>query len=770
MRSGDAGKAPPLRASSTFMKSLLYMALIGSLLPGTQPESTVVETAAGIVTVTPVKGNSFVVSRAPAEENVIYPLSLSLKPEKRPSWIDARMVVFNGDGYSVNVDRSNGMVTFLSAAGDTLLCEDRPMHFRAAPGSGFYGAGERGHRLRLNGDTLVQWNRPNYGHGEGEKRISQMGISMPYLLSDRGFGLLFNDASRSTISFDGNAASSSAVTYDTENPEAVTYTFIGGGAMPQVTRNFTTVTGRQDLPPLWTLGYITSRYGYHNEKEALGAIDSLKRSGYPVDGIVFDLYWYGTETDMGRLEWNKKQFPDHRAMLDSLKRRGVKTVLIHQPYINKKGAIDNYNLLDSLGLLTADSAGNRVDVQTWVGRAGMFDISNPATQKWLWNRLRDLTAEGVDGWWGDLGEPEVHPLEIVHTNGLEAKDYHNEYGNEWSRMIYEGLRRDFPDKRPMLLMRGGTTGLQQYSVFPWTGDVGRSWAGLQAQIKMMLGAGLSGLGYMSSDIGGFAVNDNLIEPELYVRWMQHGVFSPVLRTHAQYAPEPYRYPQQEKVLKSLVRMRYEWLPYNYTLAYENSADGQPLARPLNYYGTEDNRFDDVRDEYLWGREVLVAPVMEKGARSRKVLFPTMGRRSTLWIDWFNPARSYRGGTERVVPAPIDKFPLFVRAGSFIPQYEGKVENTGDYDPSQITVKYFPSDEASEYKLFDDNHVSPTSLADEAYSITTFRSDGKGKITVSRSGNYPGMHAEQHIRLQIVRGARVTTIPVTLTDKEVTVRY
>lgn len=131
-------------------------------------------------------------------------------------------------------------------------------------------------------------------------------------------------------------------------------------------------------------------------------------------------------------------------MLDSLNAMGVNTILISQPYVNKNGAIDNYNLLSSKGMLARDSEGNTHDVSTWVGDAGMLDISNPDTREWLWNRLKPLTAEGLAGWWGDLGEPEVHPLTIMHANGQTASQYHNVYGNEWSRLIYEGMRKDFP--------------------------------------------------------------------------------------------------------------------------------------------------------------------------------------------------------------------------------------------------------------------------------------------------------------------------------------
>ena len=462
---------------------------------------------------------------------------------------------------------------------------------------------------------------------------------------------------------------------------------------------------------------------------------------------------------MGRLEWDKAQWPDHRKMLADLKEKGIHTVTIHQPYINRKGAIGNYNLLDSLGLLTKDADGNTRDVTTWVGDAGMFDMANPDTRRWMWERLKPLTAEGIDGWWGDLGEPEVHPLEIVHANGETAEEYHNYYGNEWSRMIYEGLRRDFPSMRPMLMMRGGTTGLQQYAVMPWTSDVARSWAGLQAQNKLMLHSGLSGLGYMSNDVGGFAVEkDRPYDPELYVRWLQAGTFSPVLRTHAQDRPEPYHYPAQEAIIKKFIRMRYEWLPYNYTLAYENATHGYPLMRHLNFKADNiDESLAAVSDEYLWGDDVLVAPVMKAGARSRKVAFP-----EGTWIDWNNPRKIYRGGTTATVAAPLATLPLFVRAGSFIPLCMEKIDNTSEYDPTTLTVKYFPAKEWTSYVLFDDDRKSPTTLQDGEYQLTTFTGSKQGSeiyIDIASEGDYSDMPAVRMITMEIVGTERPHSVEV-----------
>ena len=608
----------------------------------------------------------------------------------------------------------------------------------ATKGSGsFYGAGERGHKLNLRGDTLVMYNRQNYGYTGSDPRIRQMNITMPLFLSTDGYAIVFDDYAAAEMVL------ASTISYITESVQPVTYYYVGAcDNMADLTEQLTELTGRQPLPPLWSLGYITSKYGYRTQAETEGTVDTLRQAGYPLDGIVLDLYWYGKEEDMGRLAWEPTQWPDPEGMLRGLKDKGVNLVAISQPYVLRNGrAIDNYNELTQKGLLLKDSVGDPQEVKIWVGEGGMFDVSNPATRAWLSDRYRKLTDMGITGWWGDLGEPEVHPEGGRHANGLPTRLYHNKYGNDWSSIISELFATQYPDTRLMTLMRGGTTGLQRHSVFPWSTDVSRSWGGLEPQVRIMLNSGLSGLGYMSSDLGGFAVEEGKeYLPELYVRWLQSGLFSPVFRTHAQKFAEPYHYPQYESIIRGIVLERYRWLPYNYTLAYENAAHGYPLVRPLDFETNAHGAYDRVYDEYLWGSELLVAPVMTD-ASERRVVFPA----GATWLDYYDPSQRYEGGTTlKSYPAPLDKLPLFVREGAFIPTADYAMENTGDYRADRFTINYYPAAEGrSEYTLYDDNHISARSLADDQYRLDTFTGISTPKditINISSQGNYEGAPA------------------------------
>ncbi len=731
---------------SKILKGLmLLLSIAGISCSSPQVGELQTTTDAGTVTVTPITDNIIKVTVARPDQKVV----------AGPIIIESDMMTAENDknsagefttksGVKVKLDAATGQVTIdggegrsvSSAFSQALPDGKQELTLSTTAKGSYYGAGERGHSINLRGDTLTMYNRQNYGYTKGDPRIDQMNISMPLVLSSDGFAILFDDYAAASL-YLGN---DSEIQYVTESDNAISYYYIcGDGTLADLVTELSSITGRQPLPPLWSLGYITSKYGYHNEKETLGAIDSLKTRGYPVDGIVLDLYWYGKEQDMGRLAWEPTQWPDPQGMLAKLKEENVNLIAISQPYVLRNGkALDNYNYLAEHGMLALDSAGQGPqEVKIWVGEGGMLDVSNPETRKWLANRYHELTEMGITGWWGDLGEPEVHPEEAMHANGLNARLYHNMYGNDWSQIIYDMWQQEYPDQRLVTMMRGGTTGLQKYSVFPWSTDVSRSWGGLQPQITIMLNSGLSGLGYMGHDVGGFAVDHNNPEDaELYVRWLQLGTFSPMLRTHAQYKAEPYHYPEYNDIILDLVKSRYRWLPYNYTLAYENAAFGYPLVRPLNFYEAGSNAYDAIDDEYLWGSEVLIAPVLTQGATERTVTFP-----QGTWVDMSNPAMTFTGGSTITYPAPLEVLPMFAKAGAFIPMANYAMNSTADYNPAQLTIDYYPVDGVkSSYTLYDDNRISSRALANKEYRLITFDGNAaadKIDIAIAAQGSYPG---------------------------------
>lgn len=759
------------------IKNLLTFAAIAATAGGNLlAQSLTAETEVGTVTVTALTDRIIRVTttpcgakKSPSTLTILHEPKLNVKTWGRD---DSAHGQFMSTDFGANVilHTLTGQVTIAGlenvVSGQSYLCDNRAITKIYTSGGEYYGAGERAHSINLDGDTLVMYNRPNYGYSAGDTRNNQMNISMPLIVSSKGYAILFDDYASSKLIL------GDPIEYISESTGPITYYYIDGSQwgdemseLESVMRELSELTGRQPLAPLWTLGYITSKYGYRSQAETLGVVDTLKRHGYPLDGLVLDLYWYGREEDMGRLDWDATKWPNPKEMLSQLKRQNVKTVAISQPYVLQNGlGVDNYNELSSKGLLLNDSTGNTQPVEIWVGTGGMFDMSNPATRDWLSNRYKTVLLDnGITGLWGDLGEPEKHPESGLHHNGLPTRLYHNLYGNDWSRLAYETMKAGRPDERPMAMMRGGTIGLQRYGVFPWSGDVARSWEGMQAQPTIMIHSGLSGLGYMSHDVGGFAVDpEHPSDPEMYLRWMQLGVFSPVLRTHAQSMAEPYNYPEIEPLLLDLIKTRYAWLPYNYTLAYENAAFGYPLVRPINFY---DSSGKAVNDQYLWGRDIMVAPVMYPGVTERRVIVPD-GR----WLDYNNPGKTFNGGDTVTVAAPLDVIPMMVREGAFIPLTAKTMQSTAEYDASSLVVNYYPGADTSfrDYTLYDDDHHSPDAIENNEYTLLKFTGtcdENDIKVVIDRQGSYPGMKPQTEITLVLHRVKLLKETKATVNGKK-----
>ena len=315
------------------------------------------------------------------------------------------------------------------------------------------------------------------------------------------------------------------------------------------------------------------------------------------------------------------------------------------------------------------------------GNTAINDIFKPQGREWFWNIYKSYINRGVAGWWGDLGEPEKHPSFVKHATG-SANEVHNIYGHNWAKLVYEGYQKDFPTQRPFILMRAGYSGSQRYGMIPWSGDVGRSWGGLKAQPEIALQMGMQGMAYMHSDLGGFA-GDN-IDDELYVRWLQYGVFQPVFRPHAAESvpPEPvFRKPEIKALAKEAVELRYELLPYNYTLSFLNSTKGTPLMRPMFFEEPSNLRIQNVSDQYLWGNAILVAPVMEAGVKEREIYFPQGS-------NWYSlQGQKVRGGSNYKVAVEENSIPVYFRGGSFVPMLKESIQSTEEYSKSGIVIRY-----------------------------------------------------------------------------------
>ena len=602
------------------------------------------------------------------------------------------------------------------------------------------GGGERALGMNRRGHRLQLYNKASYGY---ETYAELMYYSMPLIISSNKYMVGFDNGASGWL--DLGKTEHDIMQFDAVGGR-MSYFIVAGDTWPSLISNFSELIGHQPMLPRWALGNISSRMGYHSQDEVESVIDKYLEDDIPLDGVVLDLFWFGPDVKghMGNLEWDLDSFPEPEQMLKRNAKKGVKTVLITEPFILKESG--KYPECAEQNLLGVDSVGNPYIFDFFFGTTALLDIFKPETQYWFWNIYKKHTLSGVDGWWGDLGEPEVHPDDLLHING-RADEVHNLYGHEWSKMVYKGFQSDFPERRPVILMRSGFIGSQRYGLVPWSGDVNRSWGGLQSQVEISLQMGLQGMAYMHSDLGGFA--GDYKDAELYTRWLQYGVFQPIYRTHAQedVPPEPIFWDDTTKnIIRDYIKLRYQLMPYTYTLMHENNTSGLPLMRPLFYIDDKPELLHETTT-YLWGDAFLVSPVVEKGISSQSVYLPD----NAIWFNYFTGER-HKGGQTIDVSVDLTTIPVFVKAGSFVPMVE-TFQNAEVYSSQNLTVHYYHDASVNQGKgyMYEDDGQSADSYASKKYETIRFeyRNDEGINFTFTPTRfHYNGMPENRTIELVV----------------------
>jgi len=636
--------------------------------------------------------------------------------------------------------------------GDTLLSEESGFFSNPGnsgvrlclkPGERVYGTGERAMAMDRRGKKLQLYNRPFYGYEYG---AAMLNYSVPMTISSRKYAILFDNPQKGYVDIGNTDAS--VIEWCAVGGTA-RYYVVAGSTFPEISSEYTQLTGHQPLPPRWALGNLQSRMAYRNQKETDSIVTLMQQKGFPVDAVILDFYWFGDSIQghLGNLDWYKKAWPDPAAMVAKFRKQGIKTILITEPYVID--TVANHADAAAKGVFVTDSLGRvYIDKQFYFGAGSLIDIFKPEARDWFWQKYKKQIDIGIAGWWGDLGEPESHPADIRHVNG-KADQVHNIYGHYWDKMLFDKYAENYPQTRLFHLQRSGFAGSQRYAAYPWTGDVSRSWGGLQAQLPLLLTMGINGLGYIHSDAGGFA--QGVKDDELYTRWLQFAVFTPILRPHGSGIPsEPvYWSPQTQDIVRKYMKLRYAMLPYNYTLAWQNATTGQPLMRPLFYIFPDDTAACQVENEYLWGDNLLVAPVIQKGITQRSIYLP-----GGNWYD-FNTGVEYTGLSRIDFPITIDNFPVFVKAGSFIPMTR-PVASTDYYKGDNYLVKYYPSGK-SNFVQYEDNGLDNKSLSEGNFELITYEGTHeplKTTVSISRTGKWNGMPATRAMELEV----RLNAIP------------
>ncbi len=613
--------------------------------------------------------------------------------------------------------------------------------FRLPPGQRVYGSGERGGDLR--GRAFELWNTQAGGWSQAP---DPMNINVPLFLLPGLGALALDNPARSQV----DCAASSEDLFRLALPEGpMRLLLLCDPQVPEQLEAWTWATGRPPLPPRWALGFLQSKYGYRNEDQARELVDGFLERELPLGAIILDLYWF---QQMGDLAWNPAAFPDPQTMIADFLELGVRTMLITEPYVTQNSQLFPVLAGSAPHYLAQTPEGDPWRLENWWScgcDAVLMDFSLPDAATWWAQRHTSLRDQGIAGFWTDLGEPERHPAGMVHAGGSAAQ-VHNVYNLLWTRALAEH-HEEQADSRFLSLSRSGWAGSQRYGTFTWSGDVARSWGGLQAQGPLLLAMGLSGFSWHGSDLGGFCCGG--ADAELYTRWLQAGALSPVMRAHGvdDLPTEPWGFgAMAEAAVSKAIRLRQELLPTLYTLAREAQHSGAPPVRPLWW---SDPDFDPLHGEenaWLLGEDLLAAPVVDPGAVTRSCWLP-----EGQWFDR-ETGQFHQGRQLAQLEAPLDRLPHLLRAGALLVSQTAS-QLRPDRLPDTLVVECFPARGSSgEFRLYEDDGLSRAYL-DGAFSERLFRqeTDAEGNLVFraeARQGSFAGQPETRMIRLR-TRGIR-----------------
>ena len=734
---------------------LFFLILCPVWLPAlgfsTSDGPVILKTDKGNLIITPYSPN--IVQFSLSENNQVTntdAIFLKPQPVKYQKEEDSLTVKLITDSLVVSVDKKTFIIRFFDKKNRIVATSKgffsdsiySGFRFKLDQDEMIFGGGEGAIPINRLGFRLHLDNEPHWGYGWGEENLN---FSVPHFISSSGYSVFYDNGA---IGYADIGKTDSTVMEIASGSSQKSFFFLYNSSQNELHKSFARLTGTQPMPPRWAMGNMMSRFGYQTEKEARGKLDSMLAAGYPVDAIILDLYWFGlgpANWMMGDLDWYAPSWPTPVKMISDFQKKGVQTILITEPYILETSK--SFAEADQKRLFATDSAGKTNIVKDFFfGRAGLIDLFKPEACDWYWQFYKKQIDNGVAGWWGDLGEPEKYhdDLTFVAGKGPEVK---NLYGHYWSKMIADKYDQFYPEKRLFHLNRAGFAGSQRYSSYPWSGDVSRTWGGFKAQLPNLLSMSLSNVPYAHSDLGGFCAEPK--NEELYLRWLQFGVFNPVFRPHSEKVPsEPIYYSDSiQKLVKPYFELRYKLLPYNYTLAWRQEQFGEPLAAPLFLKADLPKTLWGIFDEYFWGDAFLVAPVLEAGQKEKSLFLP-----NGVWFDFFTGERFMGNGyVQRKVD--LATIPVFVKAGSFIPMAQ-PMANTAAYDPSVLEVHFWfdYSVKQSNYSLYDDDGKTKGSFAKGKYELINFTFSNQSDQLVftleNKGGEFEGRAPVRTIKMVI----------------------
>jgi alpha-D-xyloside xylohydrolase len=658
---------------------------------------------------------------------------------------DPKLITLTTSRLKIEITRADSSIVFIDSVGHKLTQENTRT---------LTPAEVNGERTYHSERFVNMWDTQEAFYGLGQHQagvwnyrgesvdLSQdnTNISIPLLLSSNGYGIFWNNGSRSR--FDNRFVH--AFYWSSEVSDSMDYYFFYGPDFDRLIADYRELTGTTPLFGKWAYGYWQCKNRYDSQAELLAIAQKYRDLHIPLDNIVQDWFWWNT---MGEPVFNKN-YPDPKGMIDALHKNNVHLMISVWPYFRPGSSV--YDDMDKRGFFI-----DRTKVQSFhPPRMALYDAFNPDARKYYWSLMNEaLFKIGADAWWLDTTEPETEGREtnLLVTNKVAIGNgarYANEFPLLTTTAVYEGQREASDKKRVFILSRSAYAGAQRNAVTTWSGDVDPNWETFRRQIPAGLNYSLSGLPYWTTDIGGFvAANpDDPAYRELFVRWFEFGTFCPIFRVHGTRTTnqnELWSYgPDAQKTLVAYDNLRYRLMPYIYSLAWKTTSEGYTIMRPLIMDFREDIRAQNIGDQFLFGPAILVNPVTEPGATARHLYLP-----AAKWYDFWTGA-TIQGGRALDAPSPIDRMPLYVRAGSILP-LGPDVEYTAEKSADPIEVRVYPGANGA-FTLYEDENDT-YNYEKGAYSTIPFSWDNATRtLTIGdRTGFFPGMLANRAFRVVFV---------------------
>jgi len=679
------------------------------------------------------------------------------------------------ENLKVNLNLKNGKISFTTPSGVKLLSEKES----GVKFTDFDDAGSKTYSVTQS--YVLDKDEAIYGLGQQQQgKMIQRNLKLnmvqgntddyiPFFLSNKGYGLYWDNYSP-TLFTDNQEETS----FKSDVADGVDYYFMSGGNADGVIAQMRDLTGQAPMFPLWTFGFWQSKERYKSQDEVVGVVKKYRELGVPLDGIIQDWQYWGSNYLWNAMEFLNDEFPNPKKMITDV--HGMNAHMIISIWNSFGPQTKQYKELDKIGALMNFQTWPQSGSTLWPPKRDypsgvkVYDPYNPAARDIYWKYLNDgIFKLGMDGWWMDSSEPDHLDFKPSDLDNKTFLGSFRKVRNAFPLMTVGGLsehqRATSSDKRVFILTRSAFAGQQRYGANTWSGDVTASWGALKNQISAGLNFSLSGVPYWNSDIGGFFLSqfrkklDDAGYRELYARWIQFGAFCPMMRSHGADAPrEIYQFGKKgDKVydaIEKYINLRYSLLPYIYSASWDVTANQSSMMRALVMDFANDKKALDINDEYMFGKSILVCPVTTAMySKNTEEDFSTIKSRELYlplganWVDFWT-GEKFEGGKTVAKEAPLDIMPLYVKAGSILP-IGPKVQYATEKKWDNLEIRVYPGANG-EFTLYEDENDN-YNYEKGAFSTITFNwNDAKKTLTINdRKGSFTGMIAERKFNIVLV---------------------